>query len=268
MNARLERILIKLARQYAPHLTPPGWEQQGNQAERLAALARKLASYNVLLIVGYVPPNLLTAKDSHIQSWVNEYGHLYHLLAQRLFPSYTDMSAQYADDKLPAMVVLRGASTPIMHALAGFVAPYVAVRQSQITGSEAELIGLMDIILDELETDDLSRTEHKRLRSDGVTILRRMLAVPIRQIGLTTFDRPIFFTNPQPALVTPAKLPEQDGVPKPAFDLPRLEDEAGLSEDSQTPTEQLFKTNIPISGERSPKRRLPLPGLPKKPDEG
>jgi hypothetical protein len=266
MNARLERILVKLAKQHAPHLVPPGWEQT-NPDQRLGDLARRLASYNVLVMIGHVPPDLVSAKETHIQSWVNEYGHLYSLLAHNLFPSYITISAQYADDQLPAIIVVRGASTPIMHMLAGFIAPYIAARQPQPVGSEAELHGIMALVLDELEADDLPPAQFRRLRLEGAAILRRLLTTPVRQIGLTPFERPLFFPNPQPAVAAPAKLPEAPPAspppPPPTFELPELDEEP---EAPPTPTEQLFKTTIPMRSDSqpgsAPKRRLPVPKLP------
>jgi hypothetical protein len=306
MNARLERILIKLARQHAPHLTPPGWEQTGDVLQRIPTLARQLARYNLLVLMAYLQTGLLGERDSAVQAWVNEYGHLYSLLTRNLFPSLTAINAQYADDKFPPLVVIRGEATPVMNVLAGFVTPYVAARQAQPTGSEVELFGLVGIVLDELEAGDLPRTRYEALRTECMAVIQRMLASPVRQITLTPFDRPIIGQT-KPLTAPPDQLPEEKpqtpvpeskeatkprkpaaqpeavktpaaspplnsgeagrgaAPPLPKFELPMLEDDPN---DPPTPTEQLFKTTIPMDTGRF-KRRLPIPDLPDdEPDEG
>ncbi len=252
MTTRLERILTRLARQHAPHLLlPPSAE---SDAKRLAVLARKLANANVLVMMGYLPAPLLPSRVTHVQRWVDLYGQLYDLLARNLFPSFTEVAAQYADDKLPAIVVIQGAATPVIGVMAGFVTPYIATRQSHPMTSEAELLGLMGILLDELEAGDLPRARYEALRAEGVSVVRDLLACPVRQIGVTLFDRPIF-GKASPLTAPPDKLPEQA----------RRQPKTAKRKTAAPPP----PVSIPVLSPRSRptlKRRLPVPDLPD--DEG
>lgn len=293
MNTRLEQILINLAKQHAPHLVPSEWDKSGD-AQRVARLARGLAGYDLLVMMGYIPPAIAGDAEAHIQRWVDAYGQLYHLLAGRLFPSRVAISAQYADDQLPVIIIIQGAATPVIHILAGLIAPYIATRQSFPMVSEAELLGLMDIVLDELEAGDLPRQEYNRLKVDGARILARLLECRVRQVGITPSDRPIFgraqpFSPPPDKLPEQAARPQQEPPPPPAHvpeaaapepqTLPgtesarpapapqRAEALPAIEEVDETPSEVLFSPHVPLlpprrKGPSGSKRRLPVPDLP------
>lgn len=189
---RFEQILYKLAQQHARHLTPPGWNQTGDPVERLQTLARKLASYNVLVVVGEVPDDVGQLRELHINDWTQGYGQFYHLLAGVLFPSFNNVNAYYADDDDPPAIIMNGDSTPVMVVLAGYVAPYMAARQPHHqTVSDNELMRLMDFLITELEGNDLPANAHEHLRMTGVQVLRQMLRSSIRHMSLTAFDGPI-----------------------------------------------------------------------------
>ena len=51
MDQRTEQILLTLARQYAAPLLQT-WERGGDYSERLPRLARGLANYGILVIMG------------------------------------------------------------------------------------------------------------------------------------------------------------------------------------------------------------------------
>ena len=269
MSARIERILYKLALQHAPHLAPPGWDQQGDQVERIQTLARRLASYHIVTLVGDLPPELHRLKDIHIQDWLRSFGQMYTLLAQGLFPSYTRIHAYYADDRLPPVAVLQGDAIPVTVALAGIITPYVAVRQSQPDVSDLELRGLMDIVLEELEGRDLPRSAYEGIRETGVNILRSMLRATVRHVSLTRFDKPILDAI-QPQLDLPSDAPE---TPPPPADLPEerslRRDLQNLKEDSKpnTATREMFIRGIPLSRPPGAPRRPPVPDLPPDDDE-
>ncbi len=256
MNARLERVLIQLARQHASHLIAPGWDAQDDYEKCLRQLARRLADYNFLVIMGVVPSGLMMNRALHIQRWITEYGRLYRLLAGKLFPTFATVSARYADPRIPPIVVIHGGARPVIQVMAGFMLPYIALRQKEIIISELELRGLMDMVLDELEAG-LPYEEHRQLRKEGADILQGILSMQIRQLALMDFDRVLFYKNRRPST-----LPEEQQLPNTGYLLPLLEDEP----EETTPTEELFSTPIPMFFERkqddtSP-RRPPVHDLP------
>jgi hypothetical protein len=267
MIARLERILHKLAQEHAAHLVPPGWEKSGEPAARIQRLARQLASYNLAVLVGELPAEVAGLKDVYIEDWARGYGQIYNLLAQGLFPSFSQVNAFYADDHLPPVIVLQGEAVPVTVIIAAYITPYLAVRQRQGKVSDLELRGLMDVVLDELEGGDLPRPVYEQMRENGVIILRQMLNAPVRHISLSPFDRPILDD------IVPPPLPDAPSVPppppKPAGQLPeqaRLQHELERLPDdeaAQTPTERLFVNPIPLPERPKPsRRRPPVPDLP------
>jgi hypothetical protein len=217
-DRRLEQLLIGIAQQNAPQALMT-WNRQGNEQQQLASLARQLANYNLLVILGDFPQSLQTLTQdigTQIQGWVDAYGQMYHLLAGELFPSFVQLSAHYADDKWPVLIYMKGAATPVIRQLAGYVSPFIVRRQLDPVVSEVELLGIMDLILDELEASTLPLDRFKRVRGEGIAILKRLLASPIRQLPLTDFDQ-VIFTDSQRIILPappPAKPPEPPSLPE------------------------------------------------------
>lgn len=207
-TARLETNLIHVARRYAPTLIPAGWQRPGDYPGALPDLARALATYNVLVLAGDVPATA-------VKAWTDGYTDFYALLTGALFPSYTRISAFYLDQAAPPLVALYGEATPVITTLAGFVAPYVVARQGT-RPSEVEVLGMMDMILEELEATDLPRGDYRRLRDSGATYLRALLGIQGRQFPLTPAARPIFAEMTAGAA---ASAPAQ-AAPPPPTDLP------------------------------------------------
>lgn len=275
MLARLERILVKLAQQHAPQLTPPGWEQRGEQTTRIQTLARKLAKYNVCVLVGDVPKDIMPMRDMHIQDWVRNYGQMYNLLSQALYPSLARITAHYADDRLPAVIVLNGDANPIMNVFSGTLNPYLAIRQPlQHQVTDLELRGLITYLLDELEARDLKHADYEALRENSVVLLKQMLRATVRHISLTSFDRPILDTiqPPPPPPTIPANDDSQQTqtIPK-APDLVPDQSRKQIRHDLETlpdddapvtPTEQMFISKIPIPRATGKWRRPPVRKLP------
>ncbi len=268
-DQRLEQILTSLAHQYAPGALR-GWNAQGDLNTRLPALARELANFNTLVIMGDFPYSLATIGQdvsAQIQSWVNGYGQFYGLLSRTLFPSYTHLSAHYTDDRWPMVIYMIGAATPVIRYMAGYVAPYIVQRQLEPIVSEAELIGLMDLILDELEANSLGREAYKALRAEGVELLKMMLATPIRQLPVTEFDRQIFSDSQRIIPVKLANLNEPPMLPEEDSQITRTDiralptDHAAYSSGSrQVDTESLQITH-PMDG--AAPSRLPEDPAPK-----
>lgn len=303
MDRRLEQLLLALAQQYAPQLVK-SWNRDGDFAKRLPVWVRQLANYNILVIMGDFPYSLQTLgqdMNAYIQAWVNGYGEFYHLLARALFPSYAHLTAHYTDDKWPLVIYMQGAATPVIQKMAGFVAPYIVQRQMDSIVYEAELVGLMDLILDELEAGSLPRDTYKALRAEGIALLKQMLAANIRQLPMAEFDRAIFSDSQRiiPIVEEPPVLPEHDSRPIPSTTSPSLAElERGLYEtphradtETLTPTQHIappptmpenapvhsaakpeaksFGASIPIFFSRNKddkKRRPPVPPVPNKKD--
>ncbi len=285
MDERLERVLTRLAAQHAPQALQM-WDRRGDYAQRLPRLARLLANYNLLVIMADFPQSLRAADQDPaalIQSWADAYGEFYTLLARSLFPSFTRVHASYADAHWPVIVSIYGEAAPVICVLAGYVSPFVVYRQLQATVSEVELIGLMEVILDELEAANLPRDASKRLVAEGAGILKRLLLMPVRQLPVTEFDRAIFTDSQrlipvQDAPATPTALPEadEDLLNQPtAFDIQALTpDRAAYT--SRADTETLTRTQTISSDSPMPeatrgllfprfrrgKRRPPVPRLP------
>jgi hypothetical protein len=293
MDERLEQLLLALAGQYAPQLLQT-WDRRGDLATRLPLWARQLANYNILVIMGDFPYSLQTLGqdvNAHIQTWVNGYGQFYHLLARALFPSYVHLSAHYTDDKWPMVIYMQGAATPVIQRMAGYVSPYIVQRQLDAMVYEAELLGVMDLVLDELEAGNLPREVYKALRSEGIAILKQMLEAQIRQLPLTEFDRAIFTDSQRiiPLPPEPPLLPEHDSglmqaqgavhntphradtetltptqnMPPP----PPVTERTPAPDKAKTGESKSFGSSIPIFFSRNKeekKRRPPVPPIPDK----
>ena len=241
MDQRDENVLVALTEQYAQPLLPM-WDRRGTFDERLPRLARGLASYNILVLMADQPYSLLSIQQNIgtvIQNWANNYVALYRRICHDLFPSFNQVSLHATDDKWPIIVYLRGTATPVIQRMAGFVAPYIVQRQFSPTVSEMELVGLMDLVLDELEAGNLAREAYKQLRNDSVEIMKQMLATPVHQLTVTEFDRAIFSDSQRLVPVRaepPITLPES--APK---TLPPLMAPPPVR---QADTEQLMTTDI------------------------
>ncbi|HRF94808.1 MAG TPA: hypothetical protein PLZ51_06435 [Aggregatilineales bacterium] len=270
---RFERILYKLAQRHAPHLTPAGWNQAGDKLERVQKLARDLARYSVLVMVGNVAQP--KAIDVQVTQWVNLHAQFYGLLARTLFPTFSNIQAQYADSLTPPVVVMMGDASPVLNGMAGIVLPYLAMRQPKATDvSDGELLGLMDILLKDLEAGDLPSAVYTDIQHQCAVLLRQLLKGSVTHVMLTLFDKPVLEMitpeKPKDIPLKPTLLPKtgrlnplygepptSTGDTKPAPDLTHLPDDNVPN----TPTEQMFVKDIFL--DKSRKRVLPLPDLPK-----
>jgi hypothetical protein len=238
-SARLERNLIAVARRYAPTLIPAGWQKQ---------------------------------------AWTDGYQEFYRVLCEALFPSFGRVSAFYLDQEEPLMVALYGEATPVIVALAGFVTPYVVARQGT-RPLEVELVGMMDMILEELEATDLPREEYRRLRDSGASLLRGLLDGGVRQLAITPPARPIFDemnaqrpsetrSIPSAQKITP---PQPADLPEPPLppDLPEdIQPPASVPETLPEPARRFDPDAVPIffnPGQRGTNQSVPpVPPLPRR----
>lgn len=274
-DTRLEITLLTIARRYAPPLVPPGWQRPGDYPAPLPELARALASYNVLVLLGDLPNELTHQAGDHFKQWAEAYKRFYSLLCDQLFPSFTQINAFYADQDWPPIVALQGAATPVIVAMAGYVAPFIAARQTGGRVSDVELVGLMDVILDDLEAGDLPRAAYRQLRDDGAAQIKTLLASPVRQLPLTPRARPLFGEDEAPPpLPLPEDLPtaatlvpdETLTAPRPTAppppDLPEAPPPSSLPEQGAAPT---APSELPVPFDltaRHTPRKPPVPDLP------
>ena len=268
MPTRLERIVDKLTERYAPALlSDAGLQRTSGMITQLQYKARQLAKHDIVVITGTLAGDLIPLKDLHIQDWVQCHYLLYHTLARTLFPSYLSFDARYADRRLPPIIVLRGEATPVMDVLAGFVVPYISLRQNSSATNDEEHALLMDAILDALAADDLPEDTCALLKMRCIDLLNRLLNTSIKHVALTTFDRPVLDWMrqhiPRP-LSLPEHLPDTErGDEILAYELEALpEDDLPAAQ-----TQEMFVYQIMIENRRQTGKTGPLTDLPRDQDK-
>lgn len=239
-NERLERALIGVARRYAPPLAPPGWRQPGDYRGPLAELAAALAENGALVTLVESPPgqsNLITPL------WTDSLITLYTCLSRALFPSSTAIQPFYAEPGEPPILLLYGASIPVIMVLSGYVLPYLAARHGA-NPPDSEAAALFDAALDWLEAGDLPREEYLRLRNEATELLYPLLDSAARPYALAPAapDAPI----PARTRAAPTSLPEA----KPAASTP-----PPMSLPEAPTTARAAPPNLPEAGPPRP----PLP---------
>ena len=186
-------------------------------ARRLGYLADGLATRGFLVMVAKIPNNNY---EFLLNTWANSYKRLYAIISSYLFPSFPNINVWKADDILPPIIVVHGQTPAIIQVLAGYIVPYVAMRQKTQTISEAEIRGLMTYILDELD-DELNRAIYDAIWKQCTQVIHQLLTIPIEQYSLTTMKKPLFqqtdvkpktapLQKPRPA--RPTNLPETGGL--------------------------------------------------------
>lgn len=268
---RLERILKKLVINHAPHITQPGWDHGKDEITALQYLARKLADGGVLILVLKIPPQIQAAAEVYIQDTINLFARFYHILARSLFPSLIRLDAHYADERTPPVIVMTGDATPIFAVMAGYIIPYVAIRQPTGVINDLEITGLLDVVLGELEAGDLPRAVYQEVRANAVEVMKQLLNMQVEYVSLTSFDKPILNTRDlivplqqrktgmlQPPPPPPPTLPQQQAQIK--HDLETLPED----DQPQTPTERMFRTDVKLNNNDTKRtgRRPPVPPLP------
>jgi hypothetical protein len=291
MTQRIERILTKLAQQRAPELLALFHD---GSPQSLKQLARKLAGYELLIVMANVPNHLQPEYQRHLQNWANAISRFHDLLAQTLFPSYAHLKAMMADDQQPPVLVFEARIAPMVEVMAGYLIPYVASRQSYTTIPEDELRTLVETMLRKLHAHDQPLPIYDILIRDAMEQTRRLIRLPLQYIALTDFDEPLFVelskpatlpkapsampTPPEPVVQQAAQHPVPQAVQStpqpvaqpaaqptpeaaPEFKLEYLEDE----DKSQTPTDQMFVHPIFLNNSDRTDHHPPVPPPPKRP---
>ena len=279
---RLESGLIACARRYAPRLAPPDWRQPGDYPRPLPELAHQLAGHGVLVMVGDVAPELAAQAAIHYREWVDNYKSLYSILANSLFPTFKNVQAFYIDQNAaPPIVGVQGDAIPVIEMLAGYITPYVASRGGE--PAEVELVGLMDIVMEELEAGDLPRDAYRAIRDNSASMIRQILIGYVRQIPLTPALRPVFgeSTEPMPpqapprletTQTAPSSNTQTIAQPPPFMQPPTIlpeEDRINIAPPpTQLPEEPMFRPDsIPVFFDAGKRGNRPPPPLPRLPED-
>lgn len=223
MLKRLYDHLTALARRHTPHLiTQQPLEQQ------IKPLAMGLAREGILVLTGQPAGREQSEVIANINAWVGLYGHLYEILVEELFPRHNRIHADYMDQLVPPIIMIEGEAHHVIRMIAGYIIPYVTVRQGERLISEAELDGVIRRVLDELEASDLAPAVYDRVRRSAIVILQDLLKASVKQYALTDFIKPIFqnlppielpqFEAPKPDVPPPP--PAKAEVPRPPASLP------------------------------------------------
>lgn len=211
MVTRLNAILTSLAQTYAYHLLQNAPAKVDEL--RVRYLAEELANNGFLVIVADIPGNSF---EMLMRTWIDSYHRLYTVISSMLFPMFTSINIGKADEMRPPVVVIQGESTAVIQVLAGYVVPYIAMRQHTNSISNAEIVGLMTYILDELEAEELTRRQYDDLSRQCAQIIRQLITLPVEHYSLTGMKKPLFQQNH----VQPKQMPNKKSRPAPPRILP------------------------------------------------
>ena len=206
---RLETVLKMLVKQVTGQLEIPMDTFNG----RVEQLADRLTGEGVIVLVGDLHPNYRAQRDQHVQKWVNAYAELYYLLNVGLFEITDEPTAYVADNKYPLIVVFEAKTLVVIRVLAGLIIPYIALRQADGKASRAELRGMVEMILEELEASTLPYEKYTHIRDRGILLLDTLLKSEIRQVSLTNFSRQ-FLIDTGTSQMTVEDAPRPDSLPE------------------------------------------------------
>lgn len=225
MTTRLNNLLTSLAHQYAPAVLQRAEAGEG----RVRSLALLLARNGVLVLPLVVPPTQQPRQSELINELVSLYASFYRLLTDALFPSLKAVSANYADADNPPVLVIEGNALPVIAAFANYVVPFVAANWQQRSVNLAEVQGILNFMLDDLEGQGIAPQVQRDILKRGSDYVTQLLGLPLQQQALTPFARAAFLhLAPEPPEVatsaaltlppppeTPRAAPPPPEVPKP-----------------------------------------------------
>lgn len=252
MTPRLQQLLNTLAQRYLPAPLRGAAGGPPDAHELALALAR-----NGVLVLPVAPP---AGQGSQVSAWVNEmvslYGSFYRVLTDTLFPSLKTVQARYADDQQPPIIILEGHALPVIEAFANYVVPYVALNQGRGAVNMAEVTGILNFMLEDLEGLDVERALYRDMMEQGKQLMTRLLAMPLQQQSLTPFARQTFLQiAPPKAPAVPPPPPEAPAQRRPAPPPPP---------ESPSGAPKPFASDIPIFFELRDKdgKQRPMPPVP------
>jgi hypothetical protein len=248
------------------YLITPGWQPT---PQAVKTLAYQLAAHDTLVLMGYVPATLVAQQQSLVNDWQETHAALFSLLTKTLFPSLNTVTVRQAVDGPYVMLRLTSSAFDVLCALAGFIVPYVASRQTAaVKPAPAEMDVLLTEMLYDLEASDLAADRRRALMQEGRALLTRLIDSKVRQIALTDFKRVVVpeltASRPTPpAFDPPRPKPKPTTLPK-TGPLPPAPDLIDSDEDQST-AGILYKLTPPESG---PRKTLPVRPPPPRKDHG
>jgi hypothetical protein len=180
------RLLLGLAQSHAPILLRPGQE---TLEVPVPVFARQLANEGLLVLLVDKTMHEVGKLPQLAAAYAEGYKQLYMLLTNVLFPSLSQIKAFHYSYSMPTlMIVLQGEADPVMEVLAGYISPYIVVRQDYDNIFSLEMHSLMQRILDRLEARRLDPAIREQVCKQGATILHNILTQPLNQLPLIGFD--------------------------------------------------------------------------------
>lgn len=178
-SLRLERVLVGVARKYAPLLVPAAWERAGDYlrltGKSHADLARGLAHNGALVMFGTVPPHLAAGSALYLQDWADHWVRLHAIFVDALFPSYKLVSAYFLDQDLPRTIMIYAQAAPVSAAIALIAVPFIAYMEARTPPDESALAETAAALLVKMEAENIPRPLRDSLTSQAVVHLRLLI---------------------------------------------------------------------------------------------
>ncbi|MFN8529544.1 MAG: hypothetical protein U0670_13105 [Anaerolineae bacterium] len=204
-STQIERVLVSVARKYAPTLVLLNWQRAGDLMRlantSLSDLARELAHRGALVFGGEVPPAHRNQADLILKDWIDQWIRLHNLFADALFPTFRQLDA-YLVEKEPAHVFLIATNAmPVTWAMGDIALPFVAHWHNGVRPAEAVLRDVVTAMLAHMEAGKVDRALSEQLHIQGAVLLRVLIEARVRTYS------PIPYV---PGKTLPERLPDLD----------------------------------------------------------
>jgi|GEM_PF-1486008 hypothetical protein len=205
---RTERILIGVARKYAPGIVPIEWARPGDYlratGQHVGHLAKQLAKNGSLVLFGDLPPALLNQAELHLNDWATQWLRLHAVFADSLFQSYRSVASYLLERDLPRTLLLVGQARPVTAALASVVAPFIAQAAPKTPDSQLETV--ICAALNAMAADNIARPLLDRLQLQGGVLLRALINAHVRTLTPIVFDADRYLVDCVPDLDDDSQL--------------------------------------------------------------
>ncbi len=186
-SLRLERLLVSVARKYAPSLIPAAWERAGDYTritnKTHADLARELAQHGALVLFGQVPPHLVAGAGLYLQDWVDSWVRLHAILCDALFPTYKGVSAWFLDQELPRAALIYAQASPVSSVIASIAVPFVAHMNGRSVPADPILADASASMLARLESDNIARPLRDAVIGQSALLLRLLISAQVYTVS-------------------------------------------------------------------------------------
>lgn len=209
-NLRLERLLIGIARKYAPSLVPVGWRQTGDYlrmtGKTLPEFASKLANYGAFVLFGGLPNHLAAQADIHLKDWAEQWMRLHMQFADALFPTFRVLEGYFLGGETPRALLVTASATPITYALAEVAAPFVSVMYGRAPLDSPALNGVVDLMLAHMESAHCARELRERLHLEAGALLGMLTGSQVRTVSPVPFEAERYQISPTDILSDSERL--------------------------------------------------------------